>query len=356
MFRVYSQAFYDNKSIKEQFENRYISCLVKKAKNAFVKEKISDTESCSLYDFCNTKLQALLAKYPQYNLPKSFEKLLILPPKEIAKIYCKFSQNKNFHTDVIGNFSQIWRKGRKIKEKEFYERNLLDYDFFSDEIAHHFLNNEDEEIYTINTCFYCNRAYINSYETTASAKKRQFDLDHFIPKSECPLFALSLYNFVPSCQVCNSRIKNAGIYYKNISIVDDLEKLFPTSVNYNYDAALTFRIVPCKKIYWEKKKFGEFKDIPESFAIEFEQKDNGKLYKSEADAFDILNRYKCHKKEFLSYIDKLRKYPASYFLMLAQKTSIPNATELHEAIFDTKLRNEQKMIFQKIYNDIDSVL
>ena len=40
--------------------------------------------------------------------------------------------------------------------------------------------------------------------------------------------------------------------------------------------------------------------------------------------------------------------------MLAQKTSIPNATELHEAIFDTKLRNEQKMIFQKIYNDIDS--
>ena len=73
MFRVYSQAFYDNKSIKEQFENRYISCLVKKAKNAFVKENISDTESYSLYNFCNTKLQTLLIKYPQHNLPNSFE-------------------------------------------------------------------------------------------------------------------------------------------------------------------------------------------------------------------------------------------------------------------------------------------
>ena len=59
MFRVYSQEFYDNKSIKEQFENRYISCLVKKAKNAFVKENISDTESCSLYDFCNKNLDLL---------------------------------------------------------------------------------------------------------------------------------------------------------------------------------------------------------------------------------------------------------------------------------------------------------
>ena len=168
----------------------------------------------------------------------------------MAEIVIQFWNDTNFSNDVKNLINKsIWRNGA-TKNTSI----LLDYDYFSDEVAQHFLNNEDEEIYTINTCFYCNRAYINSYETTASAKKRQFDLDHFIPKSECPLFALSLYNFVPSCQVCNSRIKNADIYYKNISIVDDLEKLFPTSVNYNYDAALTFRIVPCKKIYWEKKK------------------------------------------------------------------------------------------------------
>lgn len=350
MFRVYSQEFYDNKSVKEQFENRYISCLVKKAKNAFVKENISDTESYSLYDFCNINLDILCKNHTSICLPKNFEELLILSPRAMAEIVIQFWNDTNFSNDVENLIcKRIWRNGATRNTSI-----LLDYDYFSDEIAQHFLNNEDEEIYTINTCFYCNRAYINSYETTASAKKRQFDLDHFIPKSECPLFALSLYNFVPSCQVCNSRIKNSGIYYKNISAVDDLKKIFPTSVNYNYDEALTFRIVPCKKLYWEKEKFGEFKDIPESFAIEFEQKDNGELYKSEADAFDIINRYKHHKKEFLSYIDKLRKYPASYFLMLAQKTSISNATELHEAIFDTKLRNEQKMIFQKIYNDIDS--
>ena len=57
-----------------------------------------------------------------------------------------------------------------------------------------------------------------------------------------------------------------------------------------------------------------------------------------------------------NYIDKAKKYPPAYFLLLAQKDSLENANDLHDAIFDTKLRNEQKLIFQKIYNDIDSKL
>ena len=361
MFRVYSQEFYDNKSLKEEFENRYISCLVKKAKNAFVKENISDTESCSLYDFCNTKLQTLLIKYPQHNLPNSFEKLLILPPKEIAKIYCEFSQNIDFQTDVIDNFSQIWRKGKKIKGKEFYKRDLLDYDFFSDTIAKHIIDNEKEELYTIRTCVYCNRAYINSYEVSKEIKKRQFDLDHFIPKKKCPLFALSLYNLVPSCQVCNSRIKNSKLYYEDIKNPSILEKLFPTSEKYNYDKSLKFRIIPCKKIYEKfQKEFTEFKEMPDYFEIEFEKlNSDSQYYEKESEkenGFDILNRYNFHKKEFLSYIDKARKYPLSYFLMWASNTSLSDANDLREAIFNSKFRNEEKMIFQKIYNDIDSEL
>ena len=34
------------------------------------------------------------------------------------------------------------------------------------------------------------------------------DLDHFYNKDIFPLFALSFFNFVPSCQVCNSRLKS----------------------------------------------------------------------------------------------------------------------------------------------------
>lgn len=59
----------------------------------------------------------------------------------------------------------------------------------------------------IPVCPFCNRQYITSWEDMKKEKKSTADLDHFFPKSEYPLFALSLFNFVPSCQVCNSRMK-----------------------------------------------------------------------------------------------------------------------------------------------------
>lgn len=361
MFSVYSEIFYKNTKLRKQFENDYTRKLKYIAERAIVKKTEEATSTSSLYEFCNTKLQILIEKYPQYNLPNSFDKLLILSPKEIAKIYIQFSQNKLFHNDVVDNFSQIWRKGRKIKGKEFYKRDLLDYDFFSDTIAKHIIDNEKQELYMIKTCVYCNSAYINSYEISKGIKKQQFDLDHFIPKSACPLFALSLYNFVPSCQVCNSRIKNSKLYYEDIKNPIVLEKIFPTSKNYNYDESLKFRIIPCKKIYEKpQEEFTEFKEMPDCFTIEFEKlNSDSQYYEKESEkekGFDILNRYNYHKKEFLSYIDKARKYPFSYFLMWANKTSLSDAKDLQEAIFNSKFRNDEKMIFQKIYNDIDSEL
>ena len=65
----------------------------------------------------------------------------------------------------------------------------------------------------ISVCPYCNRQYITSWDdvknikSTNKRRKSTADLDHFYPKSEYSLFALSLFNFVPSCQVCNSRMK-----------------------------------------------------------------------------------------------------------------------------------------------------
>ena len=58
----------------------------------------------------------------------------------------------------------------------------------------------------IEVCPYCQRNYISSYEENNS-KKTTADLDHFYPKSLYPFLALSLYNFIPSCQICNSRFK-----------------------------------------------------------------------------------------------------------------------------------------------------
>lgn len=61
-------------------------------------------------------------------------------------------------------------------------------------------------------CPYCNRQYISIY-TDAKSEKTTADLDHFYIKSQYPYLALSLYNFIPSCQICNSRFKGTTDFY-----------------------------------------------------------------------------------------------------------------------------------------------
>lgn len=79
--------------------------------------------------------------------------------------------------------------------------NFINYDLLSGELRHKLLVDMD-----IPVCPYCNRQYITSY-FDGNKNKTTADLDHFLPKSHFALFSLSLYNFVPACQICNSRFK-----------------------------------------------------------------------------------------------------------------------------------------------------
>lgn len=57
----------------------------------------------------------------------------------------------------------------------------------------------------VKVCPYCNRNYITSYlgdKTTTTA-----DADHYYPKSLYPILQMNLYNMIPSCNVCNSKMK-----------------------------------------------------------------------------------------------------------------------------------------------------
>jgi hypothetical protein len=56
------------------------------------------------------------------------------------------------------------------------------------------------------TCPYCNRNYIQTYLDKDGMCRA--DIDHFYPKSKYPFLAVSLYNFIPSCHICNSSFKN----------------------------------------------------------------------------------------------------------------------------------------------------
>lgn len=59
----------------------------------------------------------------------------------------------------------------------------------------------------VNVCPYCNRQYTFTID---KQNKIRPQIDHFLPKSKYPLFALSFYNLIPTCPECN-RLKRDEI-------------------------------------------------------------------------------------------------------------------------------------------------
>lgn len=65
----------------------------------------------------------------------------------------------------------------------------------------------------INVCPYCNKNYTYTViDKSSITKQKQYtrpDIDHFLPKETYPYFALSIYNLIPSCLICNRTIKGS---------------------------------------------------------------------------------------------------------------------------------------------------
>lgn len=63
------------------------------------------------------------------------------------------------------------------------------------------------ELLDISTCVYCNRNYTNTVIRSDGEKITRPQFDHFFDKASNPLLAVSFYNLIPSCSICNSSIK-----------------------------------------------------------------------------------------------------------------------------------------------------
>lgn len=62
------------------------------------------------------------------------------------------------------------------------------------------------------SCPYCNQSY--AFTVISQRKKFRPTLDHFFPQECYPHLALSLYNLVPACSICNSSLKGRINFYK----------------------------------------------------------------------------------------------------------------------------------------------
>jgi hypothetical protein len=113
---------------------------------------------------------------------------------------------------------------------------VFNYDWFCDKCENRY------DAYTLAdklgsyTCTYCNRNYANTIITRHGKKISRPVFDHFFDKGQNPLLALSFFNLIPSCSVCNSNIKHK----KNFDLathvhpyLDEIIKEFNFSYKYS---------------------------------------------------------------------------------------------------------------------------
>ena len=119
---------------------------------------------------------------------------------------------KNFEEDyrTLGEYGDINLAAFRELEPEGSEKNpevktgwIFDYGQLTSEDRHKILNVMDVPV-----CPYCNMNYTIQYEKNGEIRNSA-DIDHFYSKSEYPEYALCIYNMIPACPTCNSRLKLA---------------------------------------------------------------------------------------------------------------------------------------------------
>lgn len=173
----------EKEALKNYIDRRFLLLRCLKNVNKKDYDKWSEnTKKNSITDYLNEKFKEYKQKYPDYSLE-----------------YFKDQKTPEWKND----FKSV------LSENVLYEsyNDFFDYKKVDDKLRHELMS-----ALNIPVCPFCNRQYITSWDYIEDEEeevkvKSTADLDHFFPKIDYPLFALSLFNFVPSCQVCNSRMK-----------------------------------------------------------------------------------------------------------------------------------------------------
>lgn len=179
-------------------------------------------------------------------------------------------------------------------------------------------------------------------ETVVVKLKNHFDLDHFLPKSQCPIVGLSLYNLVPSCTVCNEKLKRADELGGNDR--DKLLKLSPTSDLYSFDDVVTIIIEPTPHRLKIMNEASEYR-------LSFSSKTNE--YESSIRKFLLEERYNYHKNEALRLHDLLVDYPKTRIKMLKNVfNGLKTEKQIEDDIFGVEYRQQFHRCLSKMYSDI----
>jgi hypothetical protein len=282
------------------------------------------------------KLDKLMAAYPEIKdiLPKDItaKKLLIGNFKFLTKVYCAFTtylngKSKDDRTNILKAFVD---GGFKY---DSHKRNIS-----------RFLTDEDNG-FEIHNCVYCDLEDVTSFIKADGTKVRRFATEHVLDKGDCPLVALSLYNFVPSCNSCN------GADIKGTKTIGDTEEeiaqLSPTAEGYDFNGKVTFEI----KIKGPNATDLKAVDHPDDYEVDFYVREP--IYQKSINLFELKPRYnnKKEKRELLLWRDKRRNNPDNIVQQYADIRKI-TFKEMFEEMFELQLRKQEHYTMEKARRDV----
>ncbi|MFP3592968.1 hypothetical protein [Chryseobacterium sp. SIMBA_038] len=166
--------------------------------------------------------------------------ILTATPNELQKFRDRFEKD---HHNIL-NTVHTFVKGGKDKTyrddilKAFYYKNYDKWKAY--DLARKI---------SINVCPYCNRNYTFILGTDTK-KGTRFEFDHFFDKARYPYLALSFYNLVPSCHICNSNLKGSKKFNLDDNIHPYIEgfsnnivfSLTPKNINFINGKSSAYRI------------------------------------------------------------------------------------------------------------------
>ena len=264
----------------------HIKCLTSK-----ILKSVSDSNNSGIKSFLTEdKIKCILGSLPEELLRLNrlfFQEVIENFEIEDWKTYNGITKTKNFSQEenrLKNIFDNVYSEiGEIFNYSDFTTKNEK-YD------AYHLAEKLD-----IPTCPYCNRMYTKTVMGEAGEKIIRPEFDHWFPKSQYPLLALSFYNLIPSCHICNSNLKG--------KIKPDLKYHF-----HPYNPINNFHPI----FSYELKDYDSYK-IKIGFRGEFD--DKGKFEES-LKIFELENIYQAHEDEVKDLIKIRQAYSDKYIDML----------------------------------------
>lgn len=309
---------------------------IKSIKNTFNSNKIKIE-----FQMNYKKIKGFLEQMIKPSSNIYIEKIIISEPSDLVIIYKRiFNCCKNMKE----NNRRIARKNgvedsilRRILNRIFNYERFLNTGFYNKWNAYKLCEKLD-----VNVCPYCNRIYtftviktnknsrqMNRTKSNVNLEKNIIrpELDHYFSQSRYPMFALSFFNLIPCCKICNSSIKGD----KELNLKKNLHPYIDgISDNYRFD----YKPLDIKAFNGSKEDIEVIitKDI-----MDFKSDNNLKffkidtIYRKHNDVVtNLISRRKIYTEELLNEIENI----------LNSNGKIASKDELFKSTFNPPEANE----------------